>query len=133
MNPPFHDPARQQGSPDPGRRTAHMTSGDGLAAWVATAARLLRPAGVLSLIYRADGLADVLAALAGGFGDVAVLPVHPKPAAPAIRILLRAAKGARAPLALLPGLVLNDANDRPTADAEAVLRACADLPLARIR
>ena len=130
MNPPFHDPARQQASPDPGRRAAHMAGADGFAPWVATAARLLRPGGVLSLIYRADALADVLAALDGGFGDIAVLPVHPKPEVAAIRIVVRAAKGGRAPLALLPGLVLNGSDGAPSADAEAVLRAGATLALA---
>ena len=65
------------------------------------------------------------------FGAVAVLPVHPKPDEPAIRILVRAAKASRAPLAILPGLVLNDRAGRPTPEAEAVLRAgnrlaCAD-------
>jgi tRNA1(Val) A37 N6-methylase TrmN6 len=60
--------------------------------------------------------------LASDFGAVAVLPVHAKPDAPAIRILLRAVKGSRAPLALRPGLVLADAHGRPSAQAEAVLR-----------
>jgi tRNA1(Val) A37 N6-methylase TrmN6 len=131
-NPPFHHPARQQGSPDARRRSAHMANTDGFSAWAATAARLLRPGGVLSLIYRADGLVDVLAALDRGFGDLAVLPVYPKHGAPAIRILVRAVKGARAPLALLPGLVLNGPDDRPTAEAEAVLRTGADLALATL-
>jgi len=128
-NPPFNDPARQQDSPDARRRLAHSGSHPTLAAWVKTAARLLRPRGTLSLIWRADGLADVLAALAPAFGAVSVLPVHPKPGAAAIRILVRAAKGTRAPLKLLPGIVLNDASGRPTPEAEAVLRAGAALPL----
>ena len=44
------------------------------------------------------------------------------PDAPAIRVLVRARKGSRAPLALLPGLMLNDADGKPTAEAEAILR-----------
>jgi tRNA1(Val) A37 N6-methylase TrmN6 len=71
----------------------------------------------------------VLAALARHFGDVAVLPVHPRPAAPAIRVIVRARKANRAPLTIYPGLVLNDAAGRPTEAAEAVLRAAAPLPL----
>jgi tRNA1(Val) A37 N6-methylase TrmN6 len=51
-----------------------------------------------------------------------VLPVHPKPGAAAIRVLVRAAKASRAPLALLPGLLLADTDSKPTAAAEAVLR-----------
>ena len=52
--------------------------------------------------------------------------------APAIRVLVRAVKDARAPLVLLPGLILNDADGSPSAEAEAVLRAGIDLPLARL-
>jgi tRNA1(Val) A37 N6-methylase TrmN6 len=84
---------------------------------------------VLTLIWRADGLATVLAALERGFGAFAVLPVHPKPASPAIRLLVRAVKGSRAPLALLPGLMLNDAAGQPSAAAEAVLRDNAALSM----
>jgi tRNA1(Val) A37 N6-methylase TrmN6 len=122
MNPPFNDPARQNVSPDPQRRLAHAGSSEILAEWVARAAWLLAPSGVLTLIWRADGLADVLSAIGAGFGGIAVIPVYPRPDAAAIRILVRAIKGSRAPLSLAPGLTLNDANARPTAEAEAILR-----------
>ncbi len=72
--------------------------------WIRTAARLLRPRGTLTVIWRADGLAEVLRALETAFGEVMVLPVHAKPAAPAIRVLVRATKSSRTPLTLLPGL-----------------------------
>lgn len=121
MNPPFNDPARQNVSPDPLRRLAHAGSADTLAQWVSRAAWLLAPAGTLTLIWRADGLGDVLAALGNDFA-VAVQPVYPRPAAAAIRVLVRAVKGSRAPLSLVPGLTLNDANGRPSAQAEAILR-----------
>jgi tRNA1(Val) A37 N6-methylase TrmN6 len=58
------------------------------------------------------------------------LPVHPKRDAPAIRVIVRAVKANRTALILLPGLILADANGRPTAEAEAVLRDGALLPLA---
>lgn len=128
MNPPFN--LERNPSPDHSRRLAHISSHDTLARWVRTAARLLRPAGALTLIWRADGLSTVLAALAPRFGALTLLPVHPKPEAAAIRVLVHAVKGSRAPLALLPGLVLADAAGRPTAQAEAVLRKGALLPLA---
>jgi tRNA1(Val) A37 N6-methylase TrmN6 len=128
MNPPFN--ISQPTSPHHGRRVAHAGTPDLLPRWLDTAARLLRPAGTVTLIWRADGLAAALAAVAAGFGAVAVLPVHPKPEAAAIRVLIRAVKGARAPLALLAPLVLADAGGRPTAAADAVLRGVETLPLA---
>src|SRR5262249_35832997 len=132
MNPPFNDPARQRVSPDKTRSLAHAAPRATLSAWTRTAARLLRPRGTLSLIWRADGLGDVLAALAGGFGAVMVLPGHPKPGEGAWGVLVRAVKGSRGPMALLPGLVLNDATGRTTPDADAILRAGDALPLAKI-
>jgi tRNA1(Val) A37 N6-methylase TrmN6 len=43
--------------------------------------------------------------------------------------VVQARKGSRAPLALLPGLNLNDETGKPTAEAEAVLRGAEALPL----
>jgi tRNA1(Val) A37 N6-methylase TrmN6 len=128
MNPPFNDPARQRRSPQPERARAHSAGPDLLKAWCGSAGRLLKPRGVMTLIWRADGLADVLRTLAG-FGAVTVIPVYPRPDAAAVRILVRAARGSRAPMRLALGLVLNDAHGRPTATAEAILRDAAALPL----
>jgi tRNA1(Val) A37 N6-methylase TrmN6 len=133
MNPPFNDPARQRASPDRQRRLAHAGPDGTLAAWIKTAARLLRPGGTLTLIWRADGLAAVLKALDASFGAVIVFPIHSKAGEPAIRVLVRAAKASRVPLALLPGLVLNDSVGVPTAQAESVLRGGGVLPLGQIR
>ncbi len=128
MNPPFN--AAHNPSPDRGRWLARVGLLDTPRLWVETAARLLGPAGVLTLIWRADGLDTVLAALGDDFGGVGILPIHPKPDAPAIRVLVRAVKQSRAPLALLPGLALTDGNGQPTRAAEAVLREGAVLTVA---
>ncbi len=127
MNPPFN--VVQNPSPEPQRRAAHAASVGTLDEWLRAASRLLRPSGALTLIWRADGLTEVLGGLAADFGAVTLLPIFPKPGAPAIRILARAIKSSRAPLALLPGLVLADAAAKPTTEAEAVLRGGASLPL----
>jgi tRNA1(Val) A37 N6-methylase TrmN6 len=129
MNPPFNDAARQNASPDVARRTAHIAGTDTLVTWVDAAARLLHSAGTMTLIWRADGLAAVLAALDERFGGIVILPVHGRAGQPAIRVLICASKGSRAPLVLRPGLDLNDEDGRPTAEAEAVLRGGAALPL----
>jgi tRNA1(Val) A37 N6-methylase TrmN6 len=127
MNPPFNDSANV--SPDPARRLAHVIRHDTLARWIGRASLLLAHSGSLTLIWRADGLADVLAALTG-FGAITVLPVHPKPSLPAIRILLRAVKGSGAPLGIRPALTLNDTDGQPSAQAEAILRGGMSLALA---
>jgi tRNA1(Val) A37 N6-methylase TrmN6 len=122
MNPPFNDPVRHQSSPDADRRTAHAAQSSTLETWIHAARRLLKPQGTLTLIWRAEALSDILAALGRGFGGIVVLPVHPKSASPAIRVLVRAQKGSAAPLTLRPGLVLNDESGQPARQAEKVLR-----------
>jgi len=128
MNPPFNDPARHRRSPDAARGLAHQAETGTLEAWVHAARRVLRPGGALTLIWRAEALTEVMAALERGFGSVRVLPVHPDPASPAIRILVRAVKGGRAPLQLLAGIALQDEAGQPHPAVQAVMRG--EQPLA---
>lgn len=130
MNPPFHDESRANVSPDPRRRLAHAAPRETICVWVDTARRLLASGGVLTLIWRADGLDDVTAALADKLALDAVLPVRPRPSADPIRVIVRAVKGGRGLNAVLPGLDLNDDEGRATPEAEAVLRQGTELPLA---
>ena len=130
MNPPFNDPARHRGSPDQARHVAHVATEETLHAWVHAARRILKSGGVLTLIWRADGIADVLAALSRGFGSLSVLPVHGEADKPAIRVLVRAIKGGRAPTRILPGLMLNDESRVPKKEVQDVLAGRAALPLA---
>ncbi len=128
MNPPFNAPHNPP--PDQARRLARAASPGTLSRWIDAAARLLRPQGALTLIWRADGLADVLAALASGFGAIAIMPVYPKPGVAAIRVLVNAAKGSNAPLSVLPGLVLAERDNKSSIQAEAILRDGTALDLA---
>jgi len=130
MNPPFNDQARHRASPDKAREIAHVATPATLASWVHASRRILKSGGVLSLIWRADGLAEVLAALDRGFGSLAILPVHGDPAAPAIRVLIRAIKGGRAPAELHPALMLNDESALPNKEVQAILAGEGTLPLA---
>jgi len=130
MNPPFHDVTKHNVSPDRRRRLAHAAPPGLLPRWVASAARLLKPQGVLTLIWRADGLADVKRALAAEFGAIAVLPVYPRPGVRAIRVLVHAVKSGHAALRRYPRLILHDQHGKPTAAAEAVLRGGCTLRIA---
>ena len=130
MNPPFNDARRQNVSPDLRRRLAHVGEPALLPRWIATAAWLLKPHSALTLIWRADGLAEVLGALKPEFGGIAVLPILPRPDAAAIRVLVRAVKSGGGARRVYPNLILNDEEGRPTAAAEAVLRGGETLAMA---
>ena len=130
MNPPFNDASRHRASPDKAREMAHVAAAETLERWIHASRRILKSGGNLVMIWRADGIADVLAALDRGFGSLMILPVHADVASPAIRVLIRATKGGRAPTRLLTGLVLNDEAARPTPDAAKVLAGAGLLPLA---
>jgi tRNA1(Val) A37 N6-methylase TrmN6 len=130
MNPPFNDSKRHRSSPDKSRETAHVADAATLERWIHAARRILKSAGVLTLIWRADGLGQVLAALDRGFGSLAILPVHGNADTPAIRVLVRAIKGGRAPTAIYPGLMLNDESGVPNKQVEEILAGRGALPLA---
>jgi tRNA1(Val) A37 N6-methylase TrmN6 len=130
MNPPFNDPARHRASPDTARGTAHMATATTLGKWVHAARRILRSRGTLTLIWRADGLAEVLAALDHGFGSLQLLPVHGDAQSPANRILVRATKGGRAPTQIHPALMLNDEPGVPNKRVQEILSGKGALPLA---
>lgn len=117
-NPPFFENgARHRTSPDGRRAAAHVMAGGGLAQWLASASRLLKPKGRLAMIHRADALEACLAALRPHFGSPTVLPIQPRADRPASRILVRARRGGRAPLLLLPALVVHEPDGRFTPEA----------------
>jgi tRNA1(Val) A37 N6-methylase TrmN6 len=130
MNPPFNDPARHRASPDKARENAHVATDVTLESWIHAARRILKSGGVLTLIWRADGLADVLAALGRGFGSLAVLPVHSDAKALAVRVLIRAIKGGKAPLRVHAALLLNDESALPNKEVQDILVGKGVLPLA---
>jgi tRNA1(Val) A37 N6-methylase TrmN6 len=130
MNPPFNDPARHRRSPDASRGIAHVATETTLMNWVHAARRILKPKGTLTLIWRADGIAEVLSALDHGFGNLEILPVHSDVRGPANRILVRATKGGRAPTQILSPLMLNDESGVPNKRVQEILAGKGSLPLA---
>ena len=126
-NPPFHgDEGRA--SPDAGRAAALHDAGK-LGGWLEAGLRRTASGGTFTAILRADRLGEALAALP--HRGTAILPLWPKPGTAAKRVVMQVTKGARSPLAILPGLVLHEDDGHYTEEADAILRGRAGLPLAR--
>jgi tRNA1Val (adenine37-N6)-methyltransferase len=134
MNPPYFAEKTATAAGDPGRDAANREAeGAGLGTWIDAGLRRLRPGGRLVLVQRTERLAEILAALGARAGSVEILPLAPREGRPAVRVLVRARKGRKAPLALLAPLTLHQGGshlsdgDDYTDIARSVLRHMAEL------
>ena len=125
MNPPYFDRDTGTGSDDPGRDMA-LGGDTALADWLDVAARRLGPKGALTLIQRTDRLPEVLAALQGRLGSVAVLPLVPRVGAAAELFILQARKSGRAPFRFCAQLVLHEGVEH-TPDGEKYSSSVTDI------
>jgi tRNA1(Val) A37 N6-methylase TrmN6 len=128
MNPPFNDPKRHRSSPS--KQLAHVALPTTLERWIAAARRILKSGGVLTLIWRADGLAEAMTALERGFGGLVIQPVHGDATAPAIRVLIRATKGSSAAPRIYAGVMLSDEAGLPNKAVQDILAGKGALRLA---
>eukprot|EP00903_Cladosiphon_okamuranus_P001745 g1743.t1 len=123
MNPPYYEAEKFRASPNSARAGAHMLDDRGLEPWAKTATDIIREGGSLTVIFRADGLRELLDVLQGRFGAIDVVPLRPRPEAPATRVLIRAIRASKAPLQLLPGFVLHKGDGSEfTRQSKAVMR-----------
>ena len=126
-NPPFFDDPAELRAPAPEKSGAWMADG-GLEAWTGFLLKAVREGGTITVIHRADRLADLLALLAPKAGSFRIRPVQPFADEPAKRVIVRAIKTGKAPLVLLPPLVLHDRESGGHSQAaEAFLRGTAAL------
>jgi tRNA1(Val) A37 N6-methylase TrmN6 len=127
MNPPFNDGGAVQASPDAARAQAHVASDATIERWIASAARHCKSGGTLTIIHRPEAMLPIFKSLDGRFGAIQIVPVFSKPDTNAIRLIVRAIKGRKTPTQMLPGIILNDKDGKPTAEAERILREGASL------
>ena len=121
-NPPFFCDGEGTASSGVLRRQASVMPNGGLEPWLRFMTTMAAADARLAIVHRAAALPKLLAALDRRWGAVHVFPLFARPGAPAHRIIIRAQKGSRAGLTLLPGMVLHTPGNAFTPEAEAVLR-----------
>ncbi|MEM1276402.1 MAG: methyltransferase [Pseudomonadota bacterium] len=113
-NPPFHG-AEDLASPNAAKDLAHREALD-LRAWIRAGLARVKPKGWITLIHRADRLAEILGALSET-GDIAIKPLTARAGRDAKRIVVRARKGVKTPLRICAPLILHE-GPAHRADAE---------------
>ena len=126
-NPPYFDDPNTLRAPHEAKRPAWIAD-DGLKAWLDFAQSAVVDNGHIVFIHRADRLADILGDLSKKCGSFVVRPILPFADKDAKRVIVRAQRLGKAPLRLLPPLVLHDDGVRKhTPEVEAILRGEAEL------
>ncbi|MFT3732282.1 MAG: methyltransferase [Hyphomicrobium sp.] len=128
-NPPYHDEGRGTAAGDRLRAASHQMPQDALGTWARFMNRMAAPGGLAAIIHKAEALPRILSAFDGRFGGMNVLPIHPRAGEPAIRVVVTGIKGSRAPVSILPGLVLHGPDHAFLPEIEAVFRHGAALPI----
>lgn len=121
-NPPYQDAAASRVSGNAVTARAYSLGEDSLERWVRFLAGAVKPGGTATLIHRADALAQILAVMKRRFGALVIFPLFPRQGEPAKRVLVQGIKASRAPLKILPGMTLHEADGAYTREANAILR-----------
>ncbi|NJM29988.1 MAG: methyltransferase [Rhizobiales bacterium] len=121
-NPPFFDENKSTPSPHLLKSQANAFGPDDLAIWIKVLHTMVTLRGTVTIIHRADTLGKILAVMDEKFGDIRVAPLYAREGSAASRVIVQGVKGSRAPLQLLPGLILHNAQSQFTPEAESILR-----------
>ncbi|WP_068085533.1 tRNA1(Val) (adenine(37)-N6)-methyltransferase [Polycladidibacter stylochi] len=123
MNPPYYAKGKFRETDKQARHTAHVLDERGMEPWIKTAKDLIKDAGTLTIIFRADGLQQILEPMTGRFGGIKIKPIHPTEDANANLIIIQAVSASKAPLQILPPLVLHEASkNNYCSQTESILR-----------
>lgn len=115
-NPPYNPPSLQM-PVDSDKRLAH--EGVDLEEWVKTAAHLLHAKGKFTMIDRPERLHEILTALDKRFGAIEMMPIFTGREY-ATRLLIRATKGVKTPLKILPHVNLEEFSERILRNGESL-------------
>ena len=121
-NPPFFDEGKVTSSPSLLKAAAHAYGPDDLEQWIKVLHAMVTLRGTVTIVHRADTLGKLLTAMEPKFGDIRIAPLYARVGSAASRVIVQGMKGSKAPMQLLPGMILHAEDNNFTADAEAVLR-----------
>jgi hypothetical protein len=114
-NPPYFEDGKTTPSPNLLKAQAHAFGPGDLELWVKVLHTMLSPRGTVTLVHRAETLGKLLSFMEEKFGDIRIAPLYAREGTAASRVIVQGVKGSKAPMQLLPGLVLHDANSQFTA------------------
>ena len=121
-NPPYFEDGKATPSPNLLKAQAHAFGPDDLDLWVKVLHTMVTLRGTVTIVHRADSLGKLLQVMEERFGDIRIAPLYAREGTAASRIIVQGVKGSKAPMQLLPGLVLHDQSSQFTPEAEAILR-----------
>ena len=121
-NPPYYEHDKVHASPNASKAQAQTFGAEDLELWIKVLHTMVTLRGTCTLVHRAESLAVILAAMHDRFGDIRVAPLYAREGMAASRVIVQGVKGSRAPLQLLPGLVLHAEGNHFSPEAEAILR-----------
>jgi tRNA1(Val) A37 N6-methylase TrmN6 len=121
-NPPYFEDGKVTPSPTLLKAQAHSFGPDDLDLWIKVMHAMVGLRGTVTLIHRAETLGKILSTMEERFGDIRVAPLYAREGTAASRVIVQGVKGSKAPMQLLPGLILHGDGNAFTPDADAVLR-----------
>ncbi len=121
-NPPYFEDNKVTASPSLLKAQAHAFGPEDLETWIKVLIAMVGLRGTVTMIHRAETLGKILKAFEDKLGDIRVAPLYARDGTTASRVVVQGIKGSKAPLQILPGLILHKEDNAFTADTEAVLR-----------
>ena len=127
LNPPFFEANRGNLPIDETRVISNIEGEAILVDWIKAAYKALRVKGIISIIYCADRVDDLLAALNNGFGEIMIFPLWSARGKNAKRVIVNARKDVDGPAIMKSGLILHESDGSYSDRAEAILKGVQSL------
>ena len=133
-NPPYKRAGAHKHSPSPSKAQAmgHLEDSSNLQSWITRAWHHIKGQGSLTIVHEAEQADSIIHALYSEngrrrFGAVEIIPLYPKAATPAKRVLIRAYKHKKGGTILHPGIIMHEVDGSYTKEANDILRHMAPL------